>query len=188
MRARASLLFAFVGACASLQGTREAPLEPTPERVGAAAEVGATADDGAPRVPPSHSGTFEDRAAALAWLGGAWRTTPDPGLETEEHWTAPRGGTLFGVARTLREDRTVAFEYMRIEDRDGVLTFVASPSGATASVDFRLVSAGEARVVFENPEHDFPQRIIYWREGRQLHARIEDLAGTRSMSWRFDPL
>ena len=29
-------------------------------------------------------------------------------------------------------------------------------------------------MVFENPEHDFPQRIVYWREGdRVLHARIE---------------
>jgi hypothetical protein len=28
--------------------------------------------------------------------------------------------------------------------------------------------------VFENLNHDFPQRIIYWREGEStLHARIE---------------
>jgi hypothetical protein len=28
-------------------------------------------------------------------------------------------------------------------------------------------------VVFENPEHAFPRRILYWRDGANLHARIE---------------
>jgi pyridoxine/pyridoxamine 5'-phosphate oxidase len=32
----------------------------------------------------------------------------------------------------------------------------------------------DRRVVFENREHDFPQRIPYWRgEKNRLHARIE---------------
>ncbi len=29
------------------------------------------------------------------------------------------------------------------------------------------------RVVFENTAHDFPQRIIYWKDGNDLRARIE---------------
>ncbi len=44
------------------------------------------------------------------------------------------------------------------------------------------------RAVFENGEHDFPQRILYWLdpEGR-LHARVEGrLAGQpRGQEWVF---
>jgi hypothetical protein len=38
------------------------------------------------------------------------------------------------------------------------------------------VAQGPACIVFENPEHTFPRRILYWRDGATLHARIE---GTR---------
>jgi hypothetical protein len=48
---------------------------------------------------------------------------------------------------------------------------------------------GESRVVFENLAHDFPQRVIYWKEGDVLAARVEGaLRGReRSEEWRFKP-
>ena len=30
-----------------------------------------------------------------------------------------------------------------------------------------------SRVTFENLQHDFPQRVIYWRNGKRLCARVE---------------
>jgi hypothetical protein len=41
----------------------------------------------------------------------------------------------------------------------------------------------DQKVVFENLEHDFPQRIIYSRSGDTLTARIEDESGEKSMEW-----
>jgi hypothetical protein len=43
--------------------------------------------------------------------------------------------------------------------------------------------------VFENKEHDFPQRILYWRGKGALHARIEGLRDgqPRSLEWRWMP-
>jgi hypothetical protein len=43
------------------------------------------------------------------------------------------------------------------------------------------------RAVFENPTHDFPQRVIYERDGDALKARIEgSVAGEQeSMDWTF---
>ena len=49
------------------------------------------------------------------------------------------------------------------------------PEGRPAT-DFRRVAQGLACIVFENPAHAFPRRILYWRDGATLHARIE---GTR---------
>lgn len=54
-------------------------------------------------------------------------------------------------------------------------------------MEFKLKEAGEKRVVFENAAHDFPQRILYWREGDDLVARIEGTmrGQPRQQEWRF---
>ena len=46
---------------------------------------------------------------------------------------------------------------------------------------------GQAFVVFENPEHDYPQRILYLRDGDELTARIEGTAGgvEKSSEWTW---
>ena len=37
-----------------------------------------------------------------------------------------------------------------------------------------MIRAEEGSFVFEHPEHDFPQRIIYQRQGEdKLHVRME---------------
>lgn len=50
--------------------------------------------------------------------------------------------------------------------------------------------AGDKRVVFENLAHDFPQRIVYWKDGDLLAARIEATVRgqKRSEEWRFSPI
>ena len=57
----------------------------------------------------------------------------------------------------------------------GQLAFIAMPSGQKTVV-FPLLRLGETEVVFENPQHDFPQRVIYQLEGEtKLRARIEGM-------------
>ena len=54
---------------------------------------------------------------------------------------------------------------------------------------FPLKDVSGTRVVFENPAHDFPQRIIYWKDGADLRARIEGTQNGKegSMEWRWSP-
>jgi hypothetical protein len=110
---------------------------------------------------------------ALAWMAGSW-SGEAIGLAMEEHWTEPAGGTMIGMHRDVKGARTVLFEFLRIEERDGTLHYLASPKGAPPTT-FPLKELGSERVVFENAAHDFPQRIIYWREGDSLHARVEGM-------------
>lgn len=110
---------------------------------------------------------------SLAWLAGCWAADGgEPG--SGEFWTPPAGDSLFGVSRTIREGRTVAYEFLRIgPGADGGVALTALPSGQ-AETHFRLVSADEGRAVFENPQHDFPQRIVYAQDGAdRLDAWIE---------------
>jgi hypothetical protein len=111
--------------------------------------------------------------AAIDWLGGCWAQTGREAGSVEQ-WMAPAGGLMLGMARTLKNGRVVEFEFMQIRaDADGKLSYVAQPQGRPPT-EFGLLRQGEAEAVFENPAHDFPQRVIYRREGAdRLVARIE---------------
>jgi hypothetical protein len=123
----------------------------------------------------------------MAWLAGCWQGQfGEPG--TIEQWLAPAGGSMLGMSRTIKQDKMVDYEFMRVSRLpDGVLAFVPQPSGR-APTTFRLVRLGEAEAVFENPEHDFPQRITYARPGEsRLSASIEGVrnGATRRIEFTF---
>ena len=117
-------------------------------------------------------GCQETGLRQLAWLVGAWISNDGERI-SEEHWTRVAGGTMFGINRTIVDGQTVAFEYLRIEQTPQGIVYLASPNGRYPPTSFRLVQLDGQRVVFENPVHDFPKRIIYWREADTLWARIE---------------
>jgi hypothetical protein len=113
--------------------------------------------------------------AKLAWLGGCWQSEGgEPG--SVEQWLPLAGGSLLGVSRTVKEGKTVAYEFMDIRAQaDGTLAFHAHPSGRPADT-FPALRLTDTEVVFENLQHDFPQRVVYAVEGgNKLNARIEGL-------------
>jgi hypothetical protein len=123
----------------------------------------------------------------LAWLAGSW-TGGEGDTVMEEHWTTPAGGMMVGLHRDLRPGRRAFFEFLRIVEEKGQISYHAMPAGRSPATVFPLLSMSDRRVVFENPDHDFPQRILYWLdEDGMLHARIEGTEGgeTKSMNWRY---
>lgn len=110
---------------------------------------------------------------SLGWLAGCWEARTGTRVVSEQ-WMKPLGTTMLGMSRTVAGDRTVEYEYCRLERaEDGLIRFVALPSGQ-AGGSFTLVRSGPGLAVFENPEHDFPQRILYRLiRPDSLHARIE---------------
>ncbi len=119
------------------------------------------------------------RSTSLEWLKGCWEmSVPQRNMIITEHWMKPTGGMLVGMGRTVVGDRAVAYEYLRIVETEEGLNYIAKPSQNKDETIFKLVKAREGELVFENPGHDFPQRIIYRKEGNDaLFARIE---GTRN--------
>ena len=89
----------------------------------------------------------------------------------EEYWLPPNAELALGVGRTLKAGKTVTFEFMRIETRDGVTDYLAMHDGKPA-VAFRLTASGSDWARFENPQHDFPKRVEYRRTPAGLHAEI----------------
>ena len=109
----------------------------------------------------------------LAWLSGCWAAANQE-AGSGEPWMPPAGGPMFSVSRSVRDGKTVAFEFMRIvEQEDGGLELIASPSGQNTT-SFTMLSVDDTEVIFENPDHDFPQRIIYRLTSEEiLVGRIE---------------
>jgi hypothetical protein len=111
-------------------------------------------------------------ASALSWLAGCWRGDSSSRI-VDEIWMAPSGDGMLGMGRTVAGGRIVDHEFMQIRVQDGRLVFIAKPA-RQAEATFTASTAGPKEVVFENPDHDFPQRVIYrLRDDGSLLARIE---------------
>lgn len=98
--------------------------------------------------------------AKLAWISGCWKA--DGNVQTEEHWTNIAAQSMLGMGRTIANGKTVFHEFLQIRDRADGIVYIAQPNGGTA-VEFKLVKINDNEAVFENPQHDFPQRITYQR-------------------------
>jgi len=121
---------------------------------------------------PHHATAQPAGAQRLAWLQGCWRIDAAARI-VEEQWSAPRGGTLLGTSRTVRDGKTIEHEFVIVrEAADGRLAYEVSPSGRPVTV-FTSISLDVSSVVFENLQHDFPQRVAYQRKGDDLLAWIE---------------
>lgn len=131
---------------------------------------------------PTLSQTSQPTIENLGWMAGCWEMNDKKARTvTNEQWMKPAGGTMFGMSRTVTAGKTKWYEYTRIVSDDKGTFYVARPSGAKEDTFFKMVRSGEKEVVFENLEHDFPQRIIYRSTGkRSLFARIEGMIGGKA--------
>ncbi len=124
--------------------------------------------------------------ADVSWIAGDWQTVPGGRRQIEEHWTKAAGGSMMGISRTVAGDKTVEFEYLRIEQRSDGVYYVAHPKARCPGTDFKLTRASATEAVFENPQHDFPKRITYRKTGDDgLTASIDGGEGSKAMSFTF---
>jgi hypothetical protein len=115
---------------------------------------------------------------AVGWMAGSWELRQGD-VVTEEHWTNPAGGTMIGMSRVSGRGKTMFFEFLRIEARADGLYYVAQPKGRPP-VEFKATEVTASRVIFANPQHDFPKRISYRRnEDGSITARVEGDADSK---------
>ena len=93
----------------------------------------------------------------VAWISGTWVGATG----SEERWTPAASGSMFGVARTMRNGIVSAFEFLCIVERGGGLVYQAMPNGRSPATDFTLMKVEPNSATFENPAHDFPKMVRY---------------------------
>ena len=137
----------------------------------------------APGLTAQGSPPVRASIAQLSWLAGAWTGGGGP-LSIEERWGSPAGGTMLGVSQTIKGDQMVAFEFLRIAERDGTLVYIAQPNGRPPT-EFRLATITADSATFENKAHDFPKVIAYTKKSDgTLEARVSD-GGQKGETFSF---
>lgn len=126
------------------------------------------------------------RLSDLDGMAGCWeRRDEKKQMFFSEQWMKPAGGAMLGMGRTVANGKAVDWEFMRIQQRGDSLVFVARPRENKEETEFPLLSAKPGEVVFENKEHDFPQRVIYRFSGDAMTGRVEGQMNGRSRSLDF---
>jgi hypothetical protein len=106
----------------------------------------------------------------LGWVAGAWTGTL--GERTiEQHWSAPRAGSIVAMYRSIQGNRATLYELLAIEQEgEGVVLRIkhfapgpglVSREAKDESADSRLVSLDGRKAVFEGGDAANPVRITF---------------------------
>jgi hypothetical protein len=102
--------------------------------------------------------------ADIAWLAGQWKGTIDGGT-WESSYTTAEGGIMLSASKEFRGDRVVTIEFECFRVIEGKLTLIPYPFGKQSETVFPIkeIDKDARKVVFANPEHDFPRELTYHR-------------------------
>ena len=122
---------------------------------------------------------------SLYWVEGEWKGRVKGGMMFE-NWVMEEDSSLTGFSCIISHSDTIFREYMKIEERDGDIFYVANVPHNDGTVAFKLIECESKRCIFENLEHDYPTRIVYANTiGDMLLARIEGMRGNKPDTSRF---
>jgi hypothetical protein len=109
----------------------------------------------------------------LSWLTGTWnRTNVKTGRSAHERWEQTSAFELRGFGVSLQGKDTTFIEKLRITIKDNNIVYVADVPENQKPVYFILNQITDTGFNCENPDHDFPKKITYQREGKKLKAQI----------------
>lgn len=109
----------------------------------------------------------------LEWLIGTWnRTNAKPGRSGAEVWKKNSDTELHGRGISMKGNDTSFVEKLKIVVKENKLYYVADVPDNKAVVYFAFTDISPGGFTCENPDHDFPKKIQYRRDGRTLTAMI----------------
>ena len=119
---------------------------------------------------------------------GRWEMKTKKGVLVES-WTKKNDSTLTGYSYMLAGTDSIPQEVMELSFSGNRISFTATAAGQNDNkpVSFPLVSMVEGWFHFENPQHDFPQRISYQASDKILRVVISGPSekGRREIPFNF---
>ena len=109
------------------------------------------------------------------WLVGDWQNITDE-FEFYESWKQDSDNLFKGESFMTIEGDTVFSEFVDLELNKNEIFYRVSVSDQNngIAVSFKLISSEDQKFVFTNPEHDYPQTIVYrYVAPDSLYAHIE---------------
>jgi hypothetical protein len=121
----------------------------------------------------------------LSWLAGCWRLNRGATV-VDEQWLTPLGGMMLGTSRTVKGGTVREYEFVVLRTSATGATYEAHPSGQDSTTFTSNGAPIGNEVVFENPAHDFPQKVGYRRVSPDsVVAWIEGKMGGASKKIEF---
>lgn len=128
---------------------------------------------------------------SFSWLPGVWEMKLADGNARLEIWNAKNDFELNGIGVKVSGKDTIHLESIRLILSDDQFYYIPTVPDQNQSmpVSFKLVQTQDLKFIFENPDHDFPQRIVYHMKpmrrypevvsspGDTLQVRVERLDG-----------
>jgi len=134
---------------------------------------------------PSSSGWGPGDFQRLHWLVGTWKAERQTAT-VYERWAITDDYRMDGQGFRITQGDTLFTEQVRIQVQDEVLYYVADVPHNLEEVWFRLTRITKDEATFENPQHDFPQVIVYRRESDyKLYVRVEGEENGKSRKLEF---
>ena len=131
--------------------------------------------------------TENDKIKVANWILGNWENkSPDGNLT--ENWEKANDSTFQATSYFIKEKDTIHFETITLQQKGEQLIYSAIVKGQNDDkpVDFKLTTATEKQLVFENPKHDYPQKISYTQiTPDSLVAKISGIQQGKPSSEQF---
>lgn len=119
-------------------------------------------------------------------LIGIWEGPFGKGLYHEE-WHKTSNNELSGKGYIIKENQNSNAEILKLIQNEKGVFYIADVSHNPGPVSFRLSDLSDNIAVFENPEHDFPQKITYsFSDFDSLTAVIESLNEADTRKFIYD--
>jgi hypothetical protein len=108
----------------------------------------------------NNPGTTE-RLKSAEWLIGKWENEKD-GIHVTEIWEKGKNA-YYGRSYSMRNNDTISSESIQLVQEGDKLLYVpvVRKQNEGKRVVFTLSFSTDNQLVFENPQHDFPQKILY---------------------------
>lgn len=101
------------------------------------------------------------------------------GNDNMEIWHNGEFGGLAGMGVMLKDGNEEILEELELKYIDGTINYVAKVKNQNAgqAINFELTDSRNNVYVFQNPNHDFPKKIIYrFKNDNEIEVTVSDNA------------
>lgn len=118
------------------------------------------------------------------FLLGNWKNEQEQGFISEK-WVQLDDSTYYGLTFFVNNNDTVSYEEILLAKRNNELLYIPKVSNQNSgeTVIFKRINSKPDRLVFENKEHDFPQKIIYFNISKD--SIIAEISGKINGELKF---
>ncbi len=121
------------------------------------------------------------------WLPGKWENQTQRGKMVEE-WSKINDSTYGGRSYMITATDSIPLESIALKKEGNDIFYIPTLKGQNNDqpVKFKLTSSSANQLVFENPAHDFPQKISYTLESKgSLMAEISGMINGQERTRKF---